>query len=132
MRSQRPRRSQRRSQSPAGGAHQTQPQLSEFLGVPERDLLFCFVFLNIPNNNNLCLSDTAQEVVGAVAKAGGVQHLISMATSEHVIMQNEALVALAIASAVDIGKAFFSVDVSTGLYLWKSYPPESPRIVCKK
>lgn len=44
-----------------------------------------------------------QEVVGAVAKAGGVQHLISMATSEHVIMQNEALVALAIASAVDIG-----------------------------
>lgn len=45
-----------------------------------------------------------QEVVGAVAQAGGVQHLISMATSEHVIMQNEALVALAIASAVDIGK----------------------------
>lgn len=42
------------------------------------------------------------EVVGAVAKAGGVQHLISMATSEHVIMQNEALVALAIASAVDV------------------------------
>jgi len=28
-----------------------------------------------------------------------------MATSEHVIMQNEALVALAIASATDIGKA---------------------------
>ncbi|XP_068597213.1 rap1 GTPase-GDP dissociation stimulator 1 [Brachionichthys hirsutus] len=42
------------------------------------------------------------EVVGAVAKAAGVQHLISMATSEHVIMQNEALVALAIATAIDI------------------------------
>ncbi|XP_076021284.1 rap1 GTPase-GDP dissociation stimulator 1-B [Genypterus blacodes] len=42
------------------------------------------------------------EVVRAVAKAGGVQHLISMASSEHVIMQNEALVALAIASAIDI------------------------------
>lgn len=53
------------------------------------------------------VSDTAQEVVGAVAKAGGVQHLISMATSEHVIMQNEALVALAIASAVDISMSFF-------------------------
>uniref|UniRef100_A0A3Q1HNM4 Uncharacterized protein n=1 Tax=Anabas testudineus TaxID=64144 RepID=A0A3Q1HNM4_ANATE len=42
------------------------------------------------------------EVVRAVAKADGVRHLISMATSEHVIMQNEALVALAIASAIDI------------------------------
>ncbi|KAE8280264.1 Rap1 GTPase-GDP dissociation stimulator 1 [Larimichthys crocea] len=42
------------------------------------------------------------EVVNAVAKAAGVRHLISMATSEHVIMQNEALVALAIASAIDI------------------------------
>uniref|UniRef100_A0A8C6L3K3 Si:dkey-191g9.5 n=1 Tax=Nothobranchius furzeri TaxID=105023 RepID=A0A8C6L3K3_NOTFU len=44
------------------------------------------------------------EIVCAVARADGVQHLISMATSEHVIMQNEALVALAIASAIDIGK----------------------------
>ncbi|AWP14479.1 putative rap1 GTPase-GDP dissociation stimulator 1-like [Scophthalmus maximus] len=42
------------------------------------------------------------EVVHAVAKADGVRHLISMATSEHVIMQNEALVALAIASAIDL------------------------------
>uniref|UniRef100_A0A3Q2FQH3 Si:dkey-191g9.5 n=1 Tax=Cyprinodon variegatus TaxID=28743 RepID=A0A3Q2FQH3_CYPVA len=44
------------------------------------------------------------EVVRAVAGADGVRHLIAMATSEHVIMQNEALVALAIASAIDIGK----------------------------
>ncbi|XP_067384047.1 rap1 GTPase-GDP dissociation stimulator 1 isoform X2 [Channa argus] len=44
----------------------------------------------------------SSEVVQAVAKADGVRHLISMATSEHVIMQNEALVALAIASAIDI------------------------------
>lgn len=42
------------------------------------------------------------EVVRAVAKADGIPHLISMATSEHVIMQNEALVALAIASAINI------------------------------
>uniref|UniRef100_A0A665UPH9 Si:dkey-191g9.5 n=1 Tax=Echeneis naucrates TaxID=173247 RepID=A0A665UPH9_ECHNA len=42
------------------------------------------------------------EVVCAVAKADGVRHLISMATSEHVIMQNEALVALAIASAINL------------------------------
>lgn len=42
------------------------------------------------------------EVVSSVAKADGIKHLISMATSEHVIMQNEALVALAIAAAIDI------------------------------
>ncbi|XP_059372862.1 rap1 GTPase-GDP dissociation stimulator 1-like [Carassius carassius] len=42
------------------------------------------------------------EVIHTVIKADGVQHLISMATSEHVVMQNEALVALAIASAIDI------------------------------
>uniref|UniRef100_A0A8C5FE48 Si:dkey-191g9.5 n=1 Tax=Gadus morhua TaxID=8049 RepID=A0A8C5FE48_GADMO len=41
------------------------------------------------------------EVVRAVSKADGVKHLITMATSEHVIMQNEALVALAIAAAID-------------------------------
>ncbi|KAJ8014146.1 hypothetical protein DPEC_G00037220 [Dallia pectoralis] len=44
----------------------------------------------------------APEVISAVTKADGVRHLISMATSEHVIMQNEAMVALAIASAIDI------------------------------
>lgn len=59
-------------------------------------------------------------MVGAVAKAGGVQHLISMATSEHVIMQNEALVALAIASAVDVGNDVFLssfVSVCSGQHL---------------
>ncbi|XP_036402625.1 rap1 GTPase-GDP dissociation stimulator 1 [Megalops cyprinoides] len=44
----------------------------------------------------------APEVIHAVTKADGVRHLITMATSEHVIMQNEALVALAIASAIEI------------------------------
>ncbi|KAM3849637.1 rap1 GTPase-GDP dissociation stimulator 1-like, partial [Diretmus argenteus] len=42
------------------------------------------------------------EVIHAVTNVDGVRHLMSMATSEHVIMQNEALVALAIASATDI------------------------------
>ncbi|XP_029687882.1 rap1 GTPase-GDP dissociation stimulator 1-like [Takifugu rubripes] len=42
------------------------------------------------------------DVVRAVLHGGGVQHLISMATSEHVIMQNEALVALTIAAATDL------------------------------
>ncbi|KAJ8248453.1 hypothetical protein GJAV_G00242170 [Gymnothorax javanicus] len=44
----------------------------------------------------------APEVITAVTEADGVRHLITMATNEHVIMQNEALVALAIASAIDI------------------------------
>lgn len=46
----------------------------------------------------------------AVVHVGGVQHLISMATSEHVIMQNEALVAMTIACAADIGKGYSYYD----------------------
>uniref|UniRef100_A0A8C8RSL7 Uncharacterized protein n=1 Tax=Pelusios castaneus TaxID=367368 RepID=A0A8C8RSL7_9SAUR len=43
------------------------------------------------------------EVVKAIQQAQGVKHLVSMTTSEHVIMQNEALIALAIASAINLG-----------------------------
>ncbi|XP_019357842.1 PREDICTED: rap1 GTPase-GDP dissociation stimulator 1-like [Gavialis gangeticus] len=44
----------------------------------------------------------SQEVVKAIQQAQGVKHLVSMTTSEHVIMQNEALIALAIASAISL------------------------------
>ncbi|NXY01617.1 GDS1 protein, partial [Pteruthius melanotis] len=44
----------------------------------------------------------SQEVVKAVQAAQGVKHLVSMTTSEHAAMQNEALNALAIASAIDL------------------------------
>uniref|UniRef100_A0A8C3T129 GDS1 protein n=1 Tax=Chelydra serpentina TaxID=8475 RepID=A0A8C3T129_CHESE len=44
----------------------------------------------------------SQEVVKAIQQAQGVKHLVSMTTSEHVIMQNEALIALAIASAINL------------------------------
>nr|XP_033799724.1 rap1 GTPase-GDP dissociation stimulator 1-like [Geotrypetes seraphini] len=44
----------------------------------------------------------SQEVVKAVQEVQGMKHLVSMTTSEHVIMQNEALIALAIASAIDL------------------------------
>ncbi|NXN26332.1 GDS1 protein, partial [Nycticryphes semicollaris] len=44
----------------------------------------------------------SQEVVKAIQEAQGVKHLVSMTTSEHAAMQNEALNALAIASAVDL------------------------------
>lgn len=50
-----------------------------------------------------------QEVVKAIQEAQAMKHLVSMATSEHAIMQNEALIALAIASAVNLGiQAFIS------------------------
>uniref|UniRef100_A0A8D2QTW4 GDS1 n=1 Tax=Zosterops lateralis melanops TaxID=1220523 RepID=A0A8D2QTW4_ZOSLA len=45
----------------------------------------------------------SQEVVKAIQAAQGVKHLVSMTTSEHSAMQNEALTALAIASAIDLG-----------------------------
>ncbi|NWR43293.1 GDS1 protein, partial [Regulus satrapa] len=44
----------------------------------------------------------SQEVVKAIQAAQGVKHLVSMATSENAAMQNEALNALAIASAIDL------------------------------
>lgn len=61
-------------------------------------------------------SDVFQEVIQTVIKVDGVQHLISMAISEHVIMQNEALVALAIASAIDIGKITWRIVNSLDLF----------------
>ncbi|NXH29826.1 GDS1 protein, partial [Myiagra hebetior] len=44
----------------------------------------------------------SQEVVKAIQAAQGVKHLVSMTTSEHAAIQNEALNALAIASAIDL------------------------------
>ncbi|XP_066454828.1 rap1 GTPase-GDP dissociation stimulator 1-A-like [Eleutherodactylus coqui] len=44
----------------------------------------------------------SQDVVKAIQKVEGVKHLVSMTTSEHAIMQNEALIALAIASAINL------------------------------
>ncbi|XP_060730413.1 rap1 GTPase-GDP dissociation stimulator 1 isoform X5 [Tachysurus vachellii] len=46
----------------------------------------------------------SKEVVRTVIQCGGVKHLVTMATSEHMIMQNEALVALGLIAALDLGK----------------------------
>ncbi|XP_061769841.1 rap1 GTPase-GDP dissociation stimulator 1 isoform X4 [Nerophis ophidion] len=43
-----------------------------------------------------------QEVVKMVIQGDGVKHLVTMATSEHIIMQNEALVALGLIAALDL------------------------------
>uniref|UniRef100_A0A8C9WQW0 Rap1 GTPase-GDP dissociation stimulator 1 n=1 Tax=Scleropages formosus TaxID=113540 RepID=A0A8C9WQW0_SCLFO len=47
----------------------------------------------------------SKDVVRTVIQGGGVKHLVNMATSEHVIMQNEALVALGLMAALDLGLA---------------------------
>ncbi|NXU87592.1 GDS1 protein, partial [Xiphorhynchus elegans] len=44
----------------------------------------------------------SQEVVKAIQEAQGVKHLVSMTNSEHAATQNEALNALAVASAIDL------------------------------
>uniref|UniRef100_A0A8C8AQ67 Rap1 GTPase-GDP dissociation stimulator 1 n=1 Tax=Otus sunia TaxID=257818 RepID=A0A8C8AQ67_9STRI len=44
----------------------------------------------------------SQEVVKAIQEAQAVKHLVSMTTSKHAALQNEALDALAIASAIDL------------------------------
>ncbi|XP_035375837.1 rap1 GTPase-GDP dissociation stimulator 1 isoform X4 [Electrophorus electricus] len=47
----------------------------------------------------------SKEVVRTVIQYGGVKHLVTMATSEHMIMQNEALVALGLIAALDLDSA---------------------------
>lgn len=45
-----------------------------------------------------------KDVIRTIVQSGGIKHLVTMATSEHVIMQNEALVALALIAALELGK----------------------------
>lgn len=45
-----------------------------------------------------------QDVIRTIVQSGGIKHLVTMATSEHVIMQNEALVALALIAALELGE----------------------------
>uniref|UniRef100_A0A8C1JFB4 Rap1 GTPase-GDP dissociation stimulator 1 n=1 Tax=Cyprinus carpio TaxID=7962 RepID=A0A8C1JFB4_CYPCA len=44
----------------------------------------------------------SKDVVQTVIQGGGVKHLVTMATSEHMIMQNEALVALGLIAALNL------------------------------
>ncbi|XP_051041358.1 rap1 GTPase-GDP dissociation stimulator 1 isoform X4 [Phodopus roborovskii] len=47
----------------------------------------------------------SKDVIKTIVQSGGIKHLVTMATSEHVIMQNEALVALALIAALELGSA---------------------------
>ncbi|XP_078658666.1 rap1 GTPase-GDP dissociation stimulator 1-like isoform X2 [Branchiostoma floridae x Branchiostoma belcheri] len=52
----------------------------------------------------------SEEVVSCVVNQGGVAHLVTMATSEHPVMQNEALIALTIAATVSPESAVGSLE----------------------
>ncbi|KAM3831171.1 rap1 GTPase-GDP dissociation stimulator 1 isoform 3-T3 [Vipera latastei] len=47
----------------------------------------------------------SKDVIRTIVQSGGIKHLVTMATSEHVIMQNEALVALALIAALELATA---------------------------
>ncbi|XP_078532341.1 rap1 GTPase-GDP dissociation stimulator 1 isoform X3 [Lissotriton helveticus] len=45
----------------------------------------------------------SKDVIRTIVQSGGIVHLVTMATSEHVIMQNEALVALGLMASLELG-----------------------------
>ncbi|XP_063314681.1 rap1 GTPase-GDP dissociation stimulator 1 isoform X1 [Pelobates fuscus] len=47
----------------------------------------------------------SKDVIRTIIESGGIKHLVTMATSEHVIMQNEALVALGLITALELQTA---------------------------
>ncbi|XP_033891547.2 rap1 GTPase-GDP dissociation stimulator 1-like isoform X1 [Acipenser ruthenus] len=55
----------------------------------------------------------SKDVVRTVIQNGGVKHLATMARSEHMIMQNEALVALGLIAALDLGMAEKDLESAT-------------------
>ncbi|KAM4708917.1 rap1 GTPase-GDP dissociation stimulator 1 isoform 1-T1 [Discoglossus pictus] len=47
----------------------------------------------------------SKDVIRTIVTSGGIKHLVTMATSEHVIMQNEALVALGLIASLELHTA---------------------------
>ncbi|NWV22519.1 GDS1 protein, partial [Origma solitaria] len=90
-----------------------QADAAEILGQDPLLLNRLVQWCNVSDHSGLCGEanrllasilhhNRSQEVVKAIQAAQGVKHLVSMTTSEHAAMQNEALNALAIASAIDL------------------------------
>ncbi|XP_073763661.1 rap1 GTPase-GDP dissociation stimulator 1 isoform X3 [Danio rerio] len=73
----------------------------------------------------------SKEVVRTVIQGGGVKHLVLMATSEHMIMQNEALVALGLIAALHLDcaeKDFVSSSLVTVLHKLLTEEHSAPEI----
>ncbi|XP_061769839.1 rap1 GTPase-GDP dissociation stimulator 1 isoform X3 [Nerophis ophidion] len=71
------------------------------------------------------------KVVKMVIQGDGVKHLVTMATSEHIIMQNEALVALGLIAALDLvaaEKHFVAADLVAVLHKLLSDERSAPEI----
>lgn len=109
MRGQRSRRSDGRVQQAVVSPHSPQQVQGEggSRRLPDSDAQATLTTANF-------LYDI-QEVVRTVIQGGGVKHLVTMATSEHMIMQNEALVALGLIAGLDLGE--------THLLLGFFFPP---------
>ncbi|XP_072543870.1 rap1 GTPase-GDP dissociation stimulator 1 isoform X3 [Salminus brasiliensis] len=90
----------------------TQDQLGTNRKLVERLVEWCEAkdHAGVMGESNRLLSalirhSKSKEVVRTVIQCGGVKHLVTMATSEHMIMQNEALVALGLIAALDLDSA---------------------------
>uniref|UniRef100_A0A3B5K232 Rap1 GTPase-GDP dissociation stimulator 1 n=1 Tax=Takifugu rubripes TaxID=31033 RepID=A0A3B5K232_TAKRU len=73
----------------------------------------------------------SKEVVRTVIQGGGVKHLVTMATSEHMIMQNEALVALGLIAGLDLVSAekdFVGANLVSVLHKLLSDEKSAPEI----
>uniref|UniRef100_A0A8C1RKH0 Rap1 GTPase-GDP dissociation stimulator 1 n=1 Tax=Cyprinus carpio TaxID=7962 RepID=A0A8C1RKH0_CYPCA len=73
----------------------------------------------------------SKNVVRTVIQGGGVKHLVTMATSEHMIMQNEALVALGLIAALDLEcaeKDFVGADLVQVLHRLLTEEHSAPEI----
>ncbi|XP_048852082.1 rap1 GTPase-GDP dissociation stimulator 1-like [Brienomyrus brachyistius] len=94
----------------------TQAQAAEQLGtnpvLVQRLLEWCDAkdHAGVMGESNRLLSalirhSKSKDVVRMIVQGGGVKHLVAMSTNEHVIMQNESLVALGVIAALDLGVA---------------------------
>lgn len=52
----------------------------------------------------LVKNSRSDEVMCNIIRADGIPHLVAMATSEHVVMQNESLVAITLMASTVLGK----------------------------
>lgn len=80
------------------------------------------------NTKSHCLPIAlSQDVVRTIVQEGGVKHLVAMSTNEHVIMQNESLVALGVIAALDLGKGTKGTSQQRVVIL---FPPVGGSLFC--
>ncbi|KAG8454182.1 hypothetical protein GDO86_000719 [Hymenochirus boettgeri] len=87
-------------------------QLGKNVKLVERLVEWCEVkeHAGVMGESNRLLSalirhSKSKDVIRTIVESGGIKHLVTMATSEHVIMQNEALVALGLIAALELQSA---------------------------